>query len=444
MTGPPAAAARAFGNRGYHVPAVPELRPFRGLRYDRRAVPDASAVLCPPYDVISPAQREALAARDPRNAVHVELPVPYGGEDSYAHAARIFAGWQSDGTLVRDQRPLIYPYDQRSVAGDDVAARGFFCLLRLEPLGRHSSVRPHERTRAAPKEDRYRLLEAVRANLSPVVLLYQSDGGHDGSSARLLEELMSGPPATVGEDDDGLRHRLWAADPEMSAAARRLLALASAAPLTIADGHHRYETALRFQASQAGASSAAAADFVLVLLYDAYSGGLNVLPTHRTVRGVPSDSSILAEAAKLFRVTEVHDGDELPALLSQPGRIGIWTRTARALLEPRAEAIDELLPATASEAVRRLDVTILDSVLRRLVGRSAEALLDGGDLSYTRDARAAVASVRAGEADACFLVPPTPVSAVLEVAAGGQQMPHKSTYFHPKAATGLVFNTLSQ
>lgn len=430
---------------------MPYLRAFRALRYDPLAVPDAGAVLCPPYDVIAPAQRETLAARDPRNAVHVELPVAdhvsswscQEAGDRYDAAARRFTGWQREGVLRRDARPRLYPYEQvYEGPGGDRSARGFFCRLRLEEFGPGSGVRPHERTMGPPKEDRYRLLRAVGANLSPVLLLYES--GEDGqTSADLLEELMSGPPETDALDDAGARHRLWATDVAKSRAASALLDLASTGPLVIADGHHRYETALRYRDERRkdeGGQPDAPHEFVLALLYDAVSGGLTVLPTHRLLSGVASAEVLLERAADLFGLERCDDPAALIAALGVTGQFGLWTRTGGALLTLDRPRVAPLLPAGTSDTLRWLDVTVLDAVLGHLVGAPADNLVTDGRLRYSKDPVDAIEQVTDGRADAAFLLAPTPISAVLEVAAAGEVMPQKSTYFQPKAATGLVFN----
>lgn len=434
---------------------MPQLRAFRGLRYDPRRV-SAAAVLCPPYDIISVRDRADLAERDPHNAVHVELPAgpPGGGEAAYHRAAALFAQWQAEGVLRRDERPLIYVYEQHydfATAGEGSPAtgegrsRGFFCRLRLERFGPDARVRPHERTMSGPKEDRYRVLRAVNANLSPVILLYSARDQGD-SPTRLLEELSSGSPALEARDDSGVRHRLWLADPAVSEAARMLLGIASAGPLTIADGHHRYETALRYRDEQADGldeRSQTPANHVMVLLYEAASGGLQVLPTHRLVRGGLVGAELLAAAQTLFRVTPCARPAELLERLHEPGRLGVWTRAGGALLEPRRRELERLLPAGASQTLRWLDVSVLSAVLPTLAGAGTDELLQSGRLSYTKDAQEAIGQVAKGAADACFLLPATPIAAVLQVAAGGEQMPEKSTYFYPKAATGLVFNPLS-
>ncbi|MGI8929661.1 MAG: DUF1015 domain-containing protein [Candidatus Limnocylindrales bacterium] len=427
---------------------MPQLLPFRALRYDAAAVPDLSAVLCPPYDVISGAERELLAARDPRNAIHVELPISEAGDavSPYEAAARTFSGWIADGTLRRDERQMIYVYEQRYQAADgsERAARGFFARLRLEPYGSTSGVLPHEHTLRGPKEDRFRLMSAVQANLSPVLFLY--DNGDQGAAAEQhMEALTDVPPEVEALGPGGLINRLWVADPAESDHARELMALAASGPLTIADGHHRYETALRYR-DQPGAPNAA--DFVLGLLYDARSGGLGLLPWHRVFRGVAEGKELLAAASEWFAVTPCRSSADLVAALvedepSAPRRIGLWTPEGGALLEVDREHVAGLLPASASERLRWLDVTVLSSTLSRMIGSAPEELATDGNLTYVSDASTAVAQVESGAADVAFLLRPTPIEDVIAVAAAGEHMPAKSTFFHPKAATGLVFNPLA-
>ncbi len=402
-------------------------------------------MICPPYDIISAEQRARLAARDPRNAVHVELPASASdtppGEAAYRAAGELFARWQGDGTLRREERPLIYVYEQRYRLDDGSAGRcrGFFCGLRLEQPGRDAGVRPHEHTLAAPKEDRYRLLRAVRANLSPVLLLYQHAAG-DVPPAQLLDRLTDRPAEREATADDGIVHRLWTADPALSAEAAQLLAAAASGPLTIADGHHRYQTALRFRDETAVASRAedAAADFVLALLYEAASGGLRIAPTHRLISGVGDTESLFAALGELLAVEHhARPANVLNAIRN--GGIGIWTRHGGA----RLAVPGERGRATLSAGERELDVSVLARALPRLLGVTTDELERRGVLWYTRAADEAVHSVDDGTADAAFLLNPTPIESVLSHAARGEVMPPKSTYFEPKAATGLVFNPLS-
>ena len=409
---------------------VPELRPFRGLLYNPQAVPDLGAVICPPYDVIDAAQRARLVARDPRNAVHVELPVAPDGDDggtdtAYEQAGRLFAGWRGDGTLVRDDRRVLSLYEQlyQRSDGSPAACRGFFGRLRLDPPGPASSVRPHERTMAGPKEDRLRLMRALRANLSPVLLLYQSTG-MGRAAADLLAKLMARPAERETRADDGVVHRLWRADPADARHAAALLATATTGPFTIADGHHRYATALRFRDEVGGAG----ADHVLALLYDATSGGLVLEPTHRVVRRVLDPKRLLATLAERFSVRPVDDQAALRAALARGG-LAVWLRAGGAWLGPAGSG---------------LAVTALSAAMPSVAGAEETDLERRGRLWYTRDADQALASVDDGSADACFLLSATPVQTVIDHAARGQVMPPKSTYFRPKAATGLVFNPLDE
>jgi uncharacterized protein (DUF1015 family) len=429
---------------------VPKLTPFRALRYDPAAAGRLDDLLCPPYDVINPSERERLARTD-HNAVHLELPVghPAAGDsaagdsaagDPYAQAAGLLASWREAGVLRLDERPMIYlleqsyslPHAQRDEPPR--VARGFFCRLRLEEPG-HGVLR-HERTMSAPKEDRFRLLSATRTNLSPVLMVYRSPADRPGGE--LFDRLTRGEPQ-VEASSNGVGHRLWAADPAESPDAADLLDAAATAPLAIADGHHRYETALRYRDEVGGEG----ADDVLVLIYDADDGGLSVLPTHRLLHGTPDVDALSAAMAELFDAEPSDDALALErAVLGGQGLIGMWTAYGGLILRPRPDALRALLPA-GSHALRGLDVTVLAVALERSLGLTNAQLGEQGRLAYTKDAGEGVAAVESGAADACFLLRGTPLDAVLDVARAGELMPPKSTYFVPKAATGLAFNLLT-
>jgi len=420
---------------------VPHLRPFRALRYDAHAIADLGRVLCPPYDVISPERRANLAARHPRNAVHLELPVAGNGGDAYAEAGRLFGAWQADGTLRRDDKPMIYVYEQEyRIDGRPARSRGFFCLLGLEPWG--NGIRRHELTLSGPKEDRLRLLHAVGANLSPVLLLYSSrDVG--GPTGPLLDRLTDHRPAVRAGDDEGVEHRLWPAAGN-SADVAGLLRLVSGAPLTVADGHHRYETALHYRAEQAAQPTAdheRPSNHVLVLLYEAESGGLAVLPTHRVLRQLRAADRFVEQFAELFVMDRVEGLASALEAITVGGRMALRTPADTFVLTPLPAFVDEVLPDASAE-LRGLEVSVLNAALPRLTGADASRLVESGQLSYTKSAEEAVGLVETGKAGACVLLPPPRIEAVLAVAANGEQMPEKSTYFYPKAATGLVFNTL--
>ncbi len=435
---------------------MPQIRPFRALRFEPSVVGDLDRVVAPPYDVIGADEHAELLARHPANVVRLDLPHSEPGEepdDRYRRAARTLAAWRSDGTLRKDPRTSIYVYEQSyCVPGTTTerTQRGFFGRLRLEDFGPGGGVLPHERTMAAPKEDRYRLLRATGVNTSPVVALYQAPGGEPVAA---LDELTAGSADVDVRDDDGTRHRLWVVPVEgakPTGAPAVLLAAASAGPVTIADGHHRYETALRYRDERRMTRSCEenpAFDYLLTLLIEA-SEPLTVLPTHRVVGGLADEGAGLVDAARdLFEVqagvaaTELIEASSKAGLAhGGEGRFGLWTRTGGAWLTARREAFAPLLPA-GGEAVRRLDVSLLGVALERLAGIDAAAAT-AGRIAFTKSAAEAIAWVdaRRDGADAAFLLDPTPVHEIIEVARAGDVMPQKSTYFFPKALTGLVLN----
>ncbi len=438
---------------------MPEIRAFRALRYNPETLPDLAPVIAPPYDVISPARRVELAARDPHNVVAIDLPVDAGAADpdeKYRQAARVFAEWRSDGTLRKDRLPSLYAYEQEyAVPGTSLrrVQRGFFGRLRLEAFGPDAGVLPHERTMAGPKEDRYKLMRATGANFSAVMVLYDDVSG---AAPRLLAEATEAPAVADVTDDDGVRHRLWLVpdDGPTAPLVAGLREAAGRAPVTIADGHHRYETALRYRdqrrITRAGEENPPF-DYVLALFMDATAEPLLALPTHRVARAV-SAANGLVEAAASSGLFDVEPADRA-ALLSVfgpgaqasggAGRIGLWTRAGGAVLTARREAFAPLLPA-GGEAVRRLDVTLLAAALERLCGIDRAATTTGGRIGYTKEVGEAIAWVdeRIDAADAAFLLEATPVADIAAVARDGDVMPQKSTYFFPKPVTGFVLNPL--
>ena len=435
---------------------MPDIRPFRALRYDPEMVGDTGQVVAPPYDVIGADLHRVLLARHPRNAVRLDLPLGEPREDPderYRRAARTLTAWRSDGTLRKDPRPSVYVYEQAyRVPGTDIerTQRGFFARLRIEPFGPGSSVLPHERTLSGPKEDRYRLLRATGLNTSPVVGLYEDPSG---AAAAALAGISASSPAADITDVDGVRHRLWViADEGEGSTAAVLTAAAAAGPVYIADGHHRYETAVRYRDERRTASTEQdpAFDFLLMLFLDA-ADQLTVLPTHRVVRGLGADgfARLRDGLPGLFAVTEaatdalVARYDAAAELAGGAGRLGLVTRDRSFLLEARREAF-AVLSVAGGEVVRALDVSLVAATLDHVLGIDAAAVAGGERITYTKSAAEAAALVASAEdgADAAFLMEPTPVASILAVSRDGDVMPQKSTYFYPKALTGLVLNPL--
>jgi uncharacterized protein (DUF1015 family) len=415
-----------------------------------------SRVVCPPYDVIGPELQQSLLARHPANAVRLDLPEVQAGDgpdDKYRRAARTLSNWRMDGTLRKDGLLSIYAYEQSyRVPGSDQTRtqRGFFARLWLEDLVPGAGVLPHERTLSAPKEDRYKLLRATAVNTSPIVGLFADPTGQSG---RALGEIAAEPPDTDLVDDDGVRHRLWAV-PEDGPHADLVVTLIDAAesqPVAIADGHHRYETALRYRdewRTNRTRDVDPPAEYVMMLFLETTGQQLTVLPTHRIVRGLGDEAvrDLLDHAKWLFDVTPVGDRAELEAAFASAGveggqgRFGLWTRNGGAILEARRSEFAKS-QREGGAALRRLDVTLLQDALDRLCGIDAAGIA-AGRLAYSKSVADALDWVDAGRdgADAAFLLDPTPVAEIAAVAAAGDVMPQKSTYFYPKALTGLIIN----
>ena len=436
---------------------MPQIRAFRALRFDPQVVGDLGRIVCPPYDVIGPDLHRALLARHSCNVVRLELPEQQPGEqpdDRYRSAGRLLAEWRVNGAVVRDRFAAVYVYEQTyRIPGTARrrTQRGFLARLRLEDLGPGSGVLAHERTLLAPKEDRLKLLRATGVNTSPVIGIYTDGGG--GVSHALAAIAVTTPDVSLA-DDDGVRHRLWVV-PEDGPAGEHAMALLDAArrsPVTIADGHHRYETALQYRderlANRTGESDPPW-DYILMLFLEAGRQKLTVLPTHRVVLELGEDgvSDLLDHAGWFFDVAPVSNRAELEAAFASPEavpgggrRIGVWTRRGGAVLRRASDAIagprDGVGPALA-----RLDVTILAVALDRLCGIDAGAIA-AGRLRYTKSSTEALDWVDESRdgADAAFLLDPMPAADVQAVAAEGDVMPQKSTYFYPKALTGLVMN----
>jgi uncharacterized protein (DUF1015 family) len=377
---------------------VPEIRAFRALRFDPEKVGDVGKVVCPPYDVIGPELQKTLLARHPSNAVRIDLPEIQAGEepdDRYRRASRTLSSWRIDGTLRTDGQPGVYVYEQTyRVPGSTQTRtqRGFFGRLLLEDLVAGSGVLPHERTLSAPKEDRYKLMRATGVNTSPIVGLYADPSGR---STKAMAVIASQRPDTDVVDDDGVRHRLWAVpvDGPESEIAKALIAAASREPVTIADGHHRYETALRYRderrANKSGEKDPST-DYVMMLFLETTKQKLTVLPTHRVVRGLGEEAvrDLLDHAAWLFDVKPVGTRAELEAAFASvdvpggEGRFGLWTRSGGAVLTARRPDFAMSLRG-GGPALNRLDVTLLQVALGRLCGIDAAAIA-GGRLVYSK------------------------------------------------------------
>lgn len=395
------------------------VNPFRGVRYVPGRIGEVRDVLSPPYDVISPAQQEALYARSPWNVVRLILPRE---TDRGAAAATALRHWLDAGVLAQDEEPALYFYSQRYTLPDGSAHErdGILCRLGLEEFAT-GVVRPHERTFPGPKADRLALLRATGAYLSPIFGLFSRPG------ERLRDVAgIAGAPDVEAAMDDGTVNRLWrVTDP---AAIARVQAALANETIYIADGHHRYETALNWRREGGGHGG------VLAFLSNMDEAGLVVLPTHRLVT-VPlpmGGDALVARLGETFAVAPLDAAS--PARPSGAIDLVLPDRRVRLRPTPAATALLGNLP----EAVRGLDVAVLHgAILGPVLG------VTPGDLAFTHDDVEAIAAVAAGQAHAAFLLNPPSVAAVRAVCLAGELMPEKSTYFYPKLADGLVFDLVA-
>jgi uncharacterized protein (DUF1015 family) len=417
---------------------VAQIEPLLTVRYEPAAVGSLEAVLSPPYDVIDPPFRAALAARSPFNVVEIDLPEA-DGRDAYQHAEETFEHWRQQGVLVQEREPAVWALEQAFTTpdGERRVRRGVFARVRVEEYG-PGRIRPHERTHSGPKEDRLRLTRATRANLSPVFSLFSDP---DGAAQAMVEGLASGEPWARARDDEGTDNSLWrVADPAAIAALGHAL---GDAELLIADGHHRYETA-RVYAEEVGGEGAHR--YVLMLLCSLADAGLAVLPTHRLLTGLKDDTAKQQAIREvLTRDFEVEQVDDPAPPESGPVSFGYMDSFHRqpyraTLRDP--EAVARAMP-DKSRSYRELDTAVLEAlVLKGALGMSEDDISHLRGLGYSKSLVEARASVESGEADAAFFMRATPVEQVQAVAAEGESMPPKSTFFFPKVPTGLVFNLL--
>ncbi|MBI4321669.1 MAG: DUF1015 domain-containing protein [Chloroflexi bacterium] len=440
-----------------------DIRPFRGLRYNSARITDLSAVVTPPYDVISSEAQLEYYARCEYNIVRLELGLELEGDDDrenkYTRAASCFTQWRREGVLLPEVIPAMYVYEQEfSHDGRRTVRRGLLAALKLEEWDK-GVVLPHEDTLPKPLSDRFRLVQACNANLSPVFGLYD---GSESAVDNLLESVVAAPPDVRLVDEDGDEHRLWVVVDQP--ALRNLHAGLLGNRVFIADGHHRYLTALRYRdeirRTQPGAPDDAAFNFVMMLLVSLDDPGLVVLPTHRQICDLDHDALGRLETELAVRFDIQHLPLDLGNLKAQVAAVlDDMNRTSGALhtfaacglrnghlsvLRLRADVdLDRLMSPERSRPWKELDVSVLHTLIvdhaLSYLGRSQ---VDDKVVSFTRDATQAVRATLEGVCALALLLNSPTVQQVRDVALAGDRMPQKSTYFHPKPLTGLVINHL--
>ena len=424
------------------------IQPFRAVRYATATGADITPLTAPPYDVIPADLRAELLARDPHNVVALELPSgsldPSIPGNRYETGAATWRSWLDDGVLAFDAAPAIYVLEQRYRHGStDVARRGFIAAVSLEPFSA-GVVLPHERTLPKALGDRLNLTRATAANLSQVFGMF-GDPAHatDPFIAKAMESL----PLATATDDDGVVSTVWAlTDPADQA---RLAELLADEKVFIADGHHRYTTALAYRDEQraAGSPAGAPSDTVMMALVNMDDPGLVVYPTHRIVDapGAFDADAFFAALTEHFEVGDLPKGHPSAALADaeRPTFI-VATQDETKVVRLRTDVDHSVaFPATSSEAWRALDVAVLQElILSPLLDVHPDRPETLDRLSFSKDAHAAMKATT--DHDVVFILNPTKMSQVAAVALAGETMPQKSTYFYPKLLSGLLFKSLDR
>lgn len=431
------------------------LSPFRAVRYARPSGDDVTALTAPPYDVIGPDLRADLLTRDPHNVVALELPEgpldPSVPGNRYETGSRRWHEWLDDGVLAADAVPAIYVLEQRySHGGVETARRGFIAAVGLEPFSA-GVILPHERTLPKALDDRLNLTRATAANLSQVFGMF-ADPEHETDA--LIARATATPAIATALDDEGVTSTIWAlADPADHAA---LAAFLEDERIFIADGHHRYTTALAYRDERRAAEGQRPADApepaydsVMMALVNMDDPGLIVYPTHRLADApVPLDPEALRSAlSERFELSDLPAGHPAGALAGAAGRPSFIVRTrdgVTKLARLRTDAdLSHAFPAGTSTAWRALDVAVLQElVLSPLLDIHPDRPATLERLAFSKDAHAALAT--APDHDAVFVLNPTRMEQVAAVALAGETMPQKSTYFYPKLLSGLLFKSLDE
>jgi uncharacterized protein (DUF1015 family) len=405
---------------------VAQFQPFPGIRYDLTRV-ELPEVVSPPYDVIDAAQREQLAAKSDHNAVRIDLPTEEDGDDRYAVSRRLLEAWQAEGVLVTDDRPTFTVHRMGYVDDAGVARHttGVIGALELSPPG--TDILPHEHTTPKAKSDRLDLLRHCRANTSAIWGL---------SLAKGLTDLLpvESEPAADFSDDDGVRHTVWVVDDPARCAA--IAEAVGTQPVVIADGHHRYETSLAYRGEREAADAAGdAGDAAATLAYvvELVEDELTVRAIHRLITGLPEGVDLVVALAPWFERVGPPPADRpVTTAMEEAGALCLVQASGEMLLRPRHDALAD---------VRDLDSARLDAALAGLTGGSSGGFGEP-TLTFQHGADNVRRAVAQGEAQAGVLLRPATVAQIEATAHGGERMPPKTTFFHPKPKTGLVFRSL--
>lgn len=424
-----------------------QIKPFKGIIYNQNKIKDLSLVVCPPYDVISPVRQQHYHDIDPHNLIHILLGKEVPGENKYRRAAAYFKDWLKKEILVRDQSPAIYFYSQQyKIRGEQRTRLGFISLLQLK--SKNSGVFVHEHTRRAPKEDRFKLMKQVKANLSPIFVVFLDK---KRIIQRTYEQYIQGRPAFIElADDEKTVHKLWRLDsPELLDNIQKGM---SGEDIFIADGHHRYEVAGMYRdlmvekLGENAASGEESFNYVLSYFTNTDARGLLILPIHRLLK-LEEKLDFEAFMLKLkahFDVEEVRDKTRFFFLMEKGGRtehvLGMYKNKKYWLLRLKNVRILDKMISDKPKEYRSLDVSILNHIiLKETLGYDAG---DKESLEFNPHAEELIEAVDNNPNYIGFFLNPVKIGQIISLALKGERMPPKSTYFYPKVLSGLAINKL--
>ncbi|MBV9080820.1 MAG: DUF1015 domain-containing protein [Elusimicrobia bacterium] len=424
-----------------------DVAPFRALRFSPEKGNDISKYICPPYDVISPHEREELGKKFPQNVIHLELPAG-DGDAKYANAAHLLSEWRGDALLLEDRKSSFYLLETTYKIDDPFAPKGqlkrygVLTALRLEAPGR-GHVHPHEKTLPKAKEDRLKLITALRTNISPIFGLFFDD---QKKWPAWIGKIIKEKPLTVGKEHAALSHRMWKIhDPKVQGELRRLL---GSKELYIADGHHRYEVSWAYNEGRLkedpNAKMTAGSRRVMAYICPMEEKGLLMLPTHRLVKSNRSLDEWRTHLEQAFEIRKAKDMNAILAALKPEGsrKIGWVTANGHFLLSLRPDISLDRCLQHRPKALRELDVVLLHDLA---LGEASDShFLAEKEIVFTRDVKGIETLTKKDRAWVGFMLGSPGVGSLARVAGAGEVMPPKTTYFYPKVPTGFTLMPLDQ
>ncbi|MFN3532106.1 MAG: DUF1015 domain-containing protein [Candidatus Brocadia sp.] len=433
------------------------IKPFRGLRYNQDIIRDISSVVTPPYDVISPQDQERYYQIHPNNIIRLDLGKDFPGDteenNKYTRAAEFLKSWREKGILKQEDAPAIYIYDQEFLSGNRwLVRRGFIALVKLEPFDK-GSIYPHEQTLPGPKADRLKLTQSCRANLSSIFALFPDENN-------AIDTYLSTTAVTKPEvdfvDDAGVKNKLWVIKQKQTI--DKLVTLMKEKPLFIADGHHRYETALVYKEQMHKESGRPGddlpSDYVMMVCVSMNNNGLKILPAHRVIRNIKDYrfDLILQSIRESFKVEPLGKGCRVENFMSSLNDetkghafiMYVGQEDAYYKLRLSNEKLLDMVFANNHPEWKHLDAGILHGmIIDKILGINSNDVTLKDYVKYVKDEAEAVSLVQSGQYQLAFFLNPTRIEQVREIAMARKVMPPKSTYFYPKIITGIVINSLN-